>query len=42
MLDKKIEQQLKDDKLEVDAAIFQTLQDFVRWKAEGQLLNYKP
>ena len=25
VLDKKIEQQLKDDKLEVDAAIFQTL-----------------
>src|SRR5262252_10036679 len=42
VLDKKIEQQLKDDKLEVDAAIFQTLQDFVRWKAEGHLLNYKP
>ena len=38
VLDKKIEQQLKDDKLEVDAAIFQTLQDFVRWKAEDHLL----
>ena len=42
VLDKKIEQQLKDDKLEVDAAIFQTLQDFVRWKAQGHLLSYKP
>ena len=42
VLDKKIDQQLKDDKLEVDAAIFQTLQDFVRWKAEDHLLNYKP
>src|SRR5262249_27010335 len=42
VLDKKIEQQLKDDKLEVDAAIFQTLQDFVRRKAEDHLLNYKP
>src|SRR5262252_8187003 len=42
VLDKKIEQQLKDDKLEVDVAIFQTLQDFVRWKAEDHLLNYKP
>src|SRR4029450_12649903 len=40
--DKKIDQQLKDGKLEVDAAIFQTLHDFVRWKAEGQLLQYKP
>lgn len=42
VLDKKIDQQLKDDKLEVDAAIFQTLQDFVRWKAQGHLLSYKP
>src|SRR5215468_3348023 len=42
VLDKKVDQQLKDGKLEVDAAIFQTLQDFVRWKAEGQLQNYKP
>ena len=42
VLDKKIDQQLKDDKLEVDVAIFQTLQDFVRWKAEDHLLNYKP
>ena len=42
VLDKKIDQQLKDDKLEVDAAIFQTLQDFVRWKGQGHLLGYKP
>src|SRR6516225_1617326 len=42
VLDKKIDQQLKDDKLEVDAAIFQTLQDFVRWKGQGHLLSYKP
>jgi len=42
VLDKRIDQQLKDNKLEVDTAIFQTLQDFVRWKAEGQLLNFKP
>src|SRR4051794_16115773 len=42
VLDKKIDQQIKDGKLEVDTAIFQTLQDFVRWKAEGQLLPYKP
>src|SRR6478752_9606513 len=40
VLDKKIDQQIKDNKLEVDTAIFQTLQDFVRWKAEGQLLPY--
>src|SRR6478752_7471624 len=42
VLDKRIDQQIKDGKLEVDTAIFQTLQDFVRWKAEGQLLPYKP
>ena len=42
VLDQKIDQQLKDGKLEVDAAIFQTLQDFVRWKAEGRLLAFKP
>jgi ABC-type Fe3+ transport system substrate-binding protein len=42
VLDKKIDQQLKDNKLEADAAIFQTLQDFVRWKAAGRLLPFKP
>jgi ABC-type glycerol-3-phosphate transport system substrate-binding protein len=42
VLDKKIDQQLNEGKLEVDASIFQTLQDFVRWKAEDHLLNYKP
>jgi ABC-type Fe3+ transport system substrate-binding protein len=42
VLDKKIDAQLKDGKLEVDLAVFQTLQDFVRWKQEGKLLNYKP
>jgi ABC-type Fe3+ transport system substrate-binding protein len=42
VLDKKIDQQLKADKLEADVAIFQTLQDFVRWKAEGRLLAFKP
>src|SRR6476646_821535 len=42
VLDKKIDQQITDNKLEVDTAIFQTLQDFVRWKAEGRLLPYKP
>jgi ABC-type Fe3+ transport system substrate-binding protein len=42
VLDKRIEQQLSAGKLEVDAAIFQTLNDFVRWKAQGHLLTYKP
>jgi ABC-type Fe3+ transport system substrate-binding protein len=42
VLDKRIDQQLGAGKLEVDAAIFQTLNDFVRWKAERRLLAYKP
>jgi len=42
VLDKKIDQQLGAGKLEVDAAIFQTLNDFVRWKSQGRLLAYKP
>lgn len=42
VLDKEIDQQLASKKLEVDAAIFQTLQDFVRWKSEGRLLAYRP
>ena len=42
VLDKKIDQQIADHGLEADAAIFQTLQDFVRWKAQGQLLAFKP
>jgi len=42
VLDKTIDRQIKDDKLEVDTAILQTLQDFVRWSAEGKLLPFKP
>ncbi len=42
VLDAKIDAQLKAGKLEVDLAVFQTLQDFVRWKQDGKLLNYKP
>jgi ABC-type Fe3+ transport system substrate-binding protein len=42
VLDQKIDAQLKNGKLETDLAVFQTLQDFVRWKQEGRLLNYKP
>ena len=42
VLDKKVDAQLAAGKLEVDTAIFQTIQDFVRWKAEGRLLNFKP
>lgn len=42
VLDRQIDEQLKANKLAVDTAIFQTLQDFVRWKSEARLLNYKP
>jgi ABC-type Fe3+ transport system substrate-binding protein len=42
VLDAKIDAQLKSGKLEVDLGVFQTLQDFVRWKQEGRLLNYEP
>ena len=41
-LNQQIEQQFKDRKLEVDLALFQTAQDFVRWKQEGRMLAYKP
>ena len=42
VLDNKIEAQFAAGKLEVDAAILQTIADFVRWKADGKLLPYKP
>jgi len=42
VLDKKIDQQLATGKLEVDAAILQTIADYVRWKAERRLLTFKP
>jgi ABC-type Fe3+ transport system substrate-binding protein len=40
VLDRQIDEQLKAGKLEVDMAMFQTLQDFVRWKEV--LLAFKP
>jgi ABC-type Fe3+ transport system substrate-binding protein len=42
VLDKKIDEQIAAHTLEVDAAILQTIADFVRWKAEGRLLILKP
>jgi ABC-type Fe3+ transport system substrate-binding protein len=42
VLDKKIEQQMAAGKLEVDAAILQTIADFTRWKAQRRLLPFKP
>jgi ABC-type Fe3+ transport system substrate-binding protein len=42
VLDKKIDAQIAAGKLEVDAAILQTIADFVRWKADDRLVNFKP
>jgi ABC-type Fe3+ transport system substrate-binding protein len=41
-LNRKIEQQIAAKKMESDLAIFQTIQDFVRWKREGVLLSFRP
>jgi len=42
VLDQKIDQQIRDKRLEVDIAIFQTVQDFVAWKKADVLLPFKP
>jgi ABC-type Fe3+ transport system substrate-binding protein len=42
VLNAKINDQLRAKKLDVDMAFFQTVQDFVAWKREGVLLNFKP
>jgi ABC-type Fe3+ transport system substrate-binding protein len=42
VLDSKIDQQIAAGKLEVDAAILQTIADYVRWKHEGRLMTFKP
>src|SRR5215470_5814484 len=41
-LNQKIEQQLAAKKMETDLAIFQTIQDFGKWKKTGALLMFKP
>jgi len=41
-LNQKIEQQLAAGKMETDLAIFQTIQDFAKWKQRGALLLFKP
>jgi ABC-type Fe3+ transport system substrate-binding protein len=41
-LNRRIEQQLASKRMETDLAIFQTIQDFVRWKKAGALLLFKP
>ena len=42
VLNQKIEQQFKDGKLVADMVLFQTAQDFVRWKGQGKMLAFKP
>jgi ABC-type Fe3+ transport system substrate-binding protein len=42
LLDKRIDQQLADKTMEADVGIFQTIQDFVRWKKTGALMLFKP
>lgn len=42
MLDQKVDAQIAAGKLEVDAAILQTIADFVRWKGDGHLIDFKP
>ena len=42
VLNEQIEKQMAEHKLAVDMAFFQTVQDFVTWKKQGKLLNFKP
>jgi ABC-type Fe3+ transport system substrate-binding protein len=41
-LDKKIDQQIAGKAMEADIGIFQTIQDFVRWKKAGALMLFRP
>ena len=41
-LNRRIEQQLAAGRMETDLAIFQTIQDFARWKRAGVLALFKP
>jgi ABC-type Fe3+ transport system substrate-binding protein len=41
-LNKKVEEQLARGKMETDLAIFQTIQDFSKWKKAGALMMFKP
>src|SRR5215468_7133081 len=42
VLNEQIEKQMADKKLAVDMAFFQTVQDFVNWKRQDRLLQFKP
>jgi len=41
-LNKKVEEQLARGRMETDLAIFQTIQDFSKWKKAGALMMFKP
>jgi ABC-type Fe3+ transport system substrate-binding protein len=41
-LNRRIEAQLAAGRMETDLAIFQTIQDFARWKQRGALLMFRP
>ena len=41
-LNKKIETQFANQKVETDLAILQTIQDFARWKKTGAMLPFRP
>ncbi|MBI2358639.1 MAG: ABC transporter substrate-binding protein, partial [Deltaproteobacteria bacterium] len=41
-LTKSIDSQIKAGKMESDIAVLQTIQDFVRWKRQGVLVQFKP
>ena len=41
-LNRNINRQIADKRMESDLAIFQTIGDFVRWKREGALLAFRP
>ncbi len=42
VLNAKVEEQLRANKVETDLLIFQTVQDFVSWNKRGLLLHFKP
>ena len=42
VLNERIERQMSEKALQVDMTFFQTVQDYVRWKGQGKLLNFKP
>ena len=42
IFNRKIEDQIKNKKIETDLLILQTVQDFVNWKKRGLLLHFKP